>query len=220
MNGQMPPAEVSMDKESHNVAKLFTRADGTYVFARWGRPIVPVVFGVDAATLAVFKGAIEAVVVLANHKMDEVDTELGANLMVFFCRDWAELAEVPHLDQLVPDLSPLIGRLQKADANQYRIFRFDKAGAIRAAFVFLRMDDHLASVSADTLALSQAVQTIVLWSDTAFDDKPPLALIAGNAVLRPEIADVIRAAYDPVMPVMAQDASHALRLTARISRPS
>ena len=55
-----------------DVAALFTRKDGAYVFARWGRPIVPVVFGVDDASLAVFKGAIEAVVSLAGHKMAEV----------------------------------------------------------------------------------------------------------------------------------------------------
>ncbi len=201
------------------IEPYFTRADGAYICARWGRPIVPVVFGVDDATLAVFKGAIEAVVTLASHKMAETDPELGANLMVFFCRNWDELTEVPHLDQLVPDLAPLVTRLQKADANQYRIFRFDEGGAIKAAFVFLRLDDHLAAVAADTLALSQAVQTILLWSDTAFDAMPPLAMIDGQAVLRPEVADVIRAAYDPVMPAFADDPSHALRLAARI-RPA
>jgi hypothetical protein len=37
-------------------------------------------------------------------------------------------------------------------------------------------------------------------------------------MLRPEIAGVIRAAYDPVLPAMAQDPSHALRLAARLSR--
>ncbi|WP_342076758.1 hypothetical protein [Yoonia sp. SS1-5] len=199
-----------------DVAPLFTRADGAYVFARWGRPIVPVVFGVDEASLAVFKGAIEAVVTLANHQMAETDPELGANLMIFFCQDWDELPEVPHLDALVPDLIPLVRKLKAADANQYRIFRFDEAGAIRACFVFLRMDEHMAAVAADTLALSQAVQSILLWSDTAFDAQPPLALIDGNAVLRPEVADVVRAAYDPVMPAAAQDASHALRLAARL----
>ena len=31
------------------IARLFTRADGTYLCARWGRPIVPVVFGGFAA---------------------------------------------------------------------------------------------------------------------------------------------------------------------------
>lgn len=209
-----------MDEENFDVEQLFTRADGAYVFARWGRPIVPVIFGVDDASLALFKGAIEAVVGLASHHMAETDPELGVNLMIFFCEDWDELPEVPNLDQLVPDLVPLVAKLKQADANQYRIFRFDEAGAIRAAFVFLRMDEHLASVAADTLALSQAVQTILLWSDKAFDQQPPLALVEGNAVLRPEIADVIRAAYDPVMPSAAQDASHALRLGARIRPPS
>jgi hypothetical protein len=209
-----------LGKMMNDVEHYFTRADGAYVFARWGRPIVPVIFGVDDASLSVFKGAIEAVVGMAGHKMAETDPELGANVMIFFCREWAELGEVPNLDKLVPDLPPLITKLQQADANQYRIFRFDDAGAIRAAFVFLRMDDHLASVPADALALGQAVRTILLWSDKAFDEKPPLALIEGNAVLRPEIADVIRAAYDPVMPAAAQDASHALRLAARIGPAS
>ena len=198
------------------IAPLFTRSDGSYLCARWGRPIAPVVFGVDAATLATFKGAIEATVTLADHRMAETDPELGANLMVFFCRDWRELTEVPHLDRLVPDLGPLVEKLVAAEANQYRIFRFDESDAIKAAFVFLRMDEHLSEVPADTLALSQAVQTILLWSDRAFIDASPLALIDGRAVLRPEIAGVIRAAYDPVLPAVARDPSHALRLAARM----
>ncbi len=202
--------------EADQVAALFTRADNTYLCARWGRPIVPVVFGVDDATLAVFKGAIEAVVVLAGHKMDETDMELGANLMVFFCRDWDEMLDLPHLDKMLPDLGPLVTKLKAADANQYRMFRFDEAGAIKAAFVFLRMDDALAQVSADTLALSQAVQTILLWSDTAFRDASPLAVVNEQTVLRPDVADVIRAVYDPVMPDVARDPSHALRLAARL----
>lgn len=200
------------------IEALFTRADGAYVCARWGRPIVPVVFGVEEATLSTVKGALEAVVALAGHKMAETDPELGANLMVFFCRDWAELPQVPNLDRLVPDLGPLCDRLAAAEANQYRIFRFDATGAIRACFVFLRMDAHLSALPAETLALSQAVQSILLWSDRAFSDQAPLAMAGGVAVLRPEIAAVIRAAYDPVLPAMAQDASHALRLAARIAR--
>ncbi len=199
------------------IAALFTRADGQYLCARWGRPIVPVVFGVDDATLSVLKGAIEAVVTMAGHKMAETDPELGANLMVFFFRDWDELPEVPNLDRLIPDLAPLCARLAGAGANQYRVFRFDDTGAIKAAFVFLRMDDDLAAVSAETLALSQAVQTILLWSDTAFTKVSPLAFAGGQVILRPEIAGVIRAAYDRILPPVARDPSHALRLAARMA---
>ena len=199
------------------IEQLFTRADGQYLCARWGRPIVPVVFGVDDNTLATVKGAIEAIVALAGHKMAETDPELGANLMVFFFRDWSELLDVPNLDRLVEGLGPLVARLQAADANQYRIFRFDEANAIRAAFVFIRMDDALESVPAETLALSQAVQVILLWSDLAFTDRSALALTDGDTILRPEIGALIRAAYDPVLPAVATDPAHALRLGVRIA---
>ena len=80
------------------------------------------------------------------------------------------------------------------------------------------MDKALSSVPAETLALNQMVQTILLWSDRAFTDTSPLALIKDKAVLRPDIADLIRASYDPVLPIMADDPSHALRLAARMGR--
>lgn len=203
--------------DADQIAKLFTRGDGSYLCARWGRPIVPVVFGVDDATLGVVKGGIEAVVAHAGHKMAETDPELGANLMLFFCRDWDEVRAVPNLDRLIEGLGPVLDRLEAANANQYRVFRFEKDGAIRACFVFLRMDAALSEVPAGTLALSQAVQAILLWSDRAFSGSAPLGMLDGVAVLRPEIAGVIRAAYDPMMPPVARDASHALRLAARIS---
>ncbi|NBB97829.1 MAG: hypothetical protein GVY34_06600 [Alphaproteobacteria bacterium] len=202
--------------DAAEITALFTRADGQFFCARWGRPIVPVVFGVEEATLQTVKGALEAVVALANHKMAETDPELGANLMVFFFRDWAELLEVPNLDRLVDGLGPLVARLQAAEANQYRVFRFDAANAIRAAFVFIRMDDALSDVPAETLALSQAVQVILLWSDTAFTDRSALAVAGGQTILRPEIGALIRAAYDPVLPAVATDPTHALRLAARM----
>ncbi len=203
--------------DADELQALFTRADGKYLFARWGRPIVPVVFGVSDDTLTVLKGAIEAVVALAGHKMAEVDTELGANLMLFFCADWTELQGVPGLDRLVPELGDLVGRLQAADANQYRIFRFDPAGAIRACFGFVRMDAYLAAVPVETVALSQAVQMIVLWSDMAFRGASPLEVLDGVAMLKRDVGAVIRAGYDKVLPDMSRDPSHGVRLAARVA---
>lgn len=203
--------------EAPQIEALFTRSDGSFLCARWGRPLAPVVFGVDDATLSVVKGAFEAIAQLAGLELAETDPELGANLMVFFFRNWAELLEVPNMDRLVPELEPLVARLQAADANQYRFFRFDAEGGIKAAFVFLRMDRHLSDVPAETLALSQAVQTVLLWSDAAFRDASPLARTdTGATLLKPEIAQLIRAAYDPVLPVAATDPVHAMRLAARI----
>ena len=199
------------------IEALFTRESGEYAFARWRRPIAPVAFGVTDETVTIIKGALEAVCVLSGHQMAETDPELGSNMMWFFLRDWDELAGVPKLDHLIPELDTLLERLKAADANQYRIFRFDEAGAIKACFIFLRMDKHLNAVSADTLVLSQVAQSFLLWSDMAFRETSALAVAGETTVLRPEIGEVIRAAYDPVMPVAAQDASHALRLAARIA---
>ncbi|MEM1430563.1 MAG: hypothetical protein AAGG09_14000 [Pseudomonadota bacterium] len=205
------------------VAAYFTRSDGAYVFSRWGRPMAPVVFGVADKTLETMKGALEAVASLTGRKLAEVDPELGTNLMIFFVRDWEELKETPDLDRLIPDLAPLIARLEEAEANQYRVFRFDKDGAIRACFAFVKMDQHMAVVPAETLALTQAVQVALLWSDTAFSrdmegaNRSMLARTeAGHTILSPQVADLLQAAYDPVLPDYARDPSHALRLAARM----
>ena len=195
---------------------MFAGADGGYRFARWGRPIVPVVFGVEGATLSVVKGAVEAVVALAGHKMAETDPELGANLMIYFFRDWDELLAVPNLGQLIDGLGSLVARLERQGAHHYRQFRFDAAGAIRACFCFVQIGGVLADMPADALALNEAVRAILTWSERAFAGASPLAMAAGVAVLRPEVAAVIRAAYDPLMPASAGDATHALRLMARL----
>lgn len=201
-----------------DVAPFFTRSDGAYLFARWGRPIAPVAFGIEDETVSVLKGAIEAVCQLAGHETVETDPELGANFMVFFIRDWKELTDTPKLDQLIPELAALVGRLEQAEANQYRIFRFDPDGGIKACFMFLKMDAVMADIPADTLCLGQVVQSIVLWSDEAFLNASPLALTGKDvAILRPDVAGIIRAAYDPVLPVMAEDPSHALRVQARMA---
>lgn len=199
------------------IAGLFTRSDGSYAFARWARPIAPVVFGVADETLEVLKGALEAVTSLVGHTLAETDPELGANVMFFFFQEWDELVDLPKLDELVPDLAGKVEALNAADANQYRFFRFDDDGAIQAAFVFLRMDDAMAEMAAEDVALAQVVQIMVMWGPEAFAGQSPLGRVPdGQVILRPDIGDVLRAAYDPVMPAAAKDASHALRLAARI----
>ncbi|MCT4558382.1 MAG: hypothetical protein N4A61_10025 [Pelagimonas sp.] len=200
------------------IEQLFTRKDGSYFCARWGRPISPIVFGVEEETLQIVKGAFEAVCAMSGHKMAETDPELGANAMMFFFRDWDELLGVPDLHRMIDDLEPMVARLKVAQANQYRVFRFDTDGAICACFVFLRMDQALSQMPAETLALTQVVQSILVWSDQAFATRSPLGQLEnGHVVLRPDIASVVRAAYDPVMPAVTEDPIHAMRLMARVS---
>ncbi len=168
--------------------------------------------------LSVIKGAIEALAGHAGHDIAETDPELGANLMMFFFRDWDELTGVRDLDQLIPDLSNTVARLKAAEATQYRAFRCDDAGAIQAACVFVRVGGGVEDQPADAIALNQAVMTILDWAPGAFADHTPLVVDPMNqtTILRPDIANLIRAAYDPVMPVSGRDPSHALRLLARL----
>ena len=202
-----------------DVERFFSRSDDTYFFARWGRPIAPIAFGIEDPSIATLKGAIEVTCAMVGHPMSETDPELGTNLMFFFIRDWDELLAVSDLDRIMPNLDNLVGRLQDANSQQYRSFRFDDAGAIKACFVFVRMDHELAQMSADALFLMQVVHSFLVWSDRAFQYQSPLAIAPNDhTVLRTEVADVIRAAYDPVLPVMAQDSSHALRLFARLPK--
>jgi hypothetical protein len=199
-----------------DVEACFTTPRG-YRFARWARPVVPVVFGVEGPSLDVLKQAIEATVFAAGHRMAETDPELGANLMIFFLRDWQELAALDNLGQMIPDLDSLLPRLEAERALQYRAFRFEASGAIQASFVFLRMAGALAAQPAAELGLEQAVKSMLLWGPGAFADRSPLARAeGGEAVLRADVAALLRAAYDPVMPEAAEDPSHALRLAARM----
>jgi hypothetical protein len=206
-----------LKKHKDSIETYFTRSDGKYIFARWGRPIAPVVFGVQDETLETLKSVIQSIVVLANHELVETDPELGSNAMFFFFLSWDELLEVKDLDRIIPDLGNLVERLKSIQANQYRFFRFDAAGGIKAVFTFICMDHNLASVSAEVLCLSQVVQMFLLWSDDAFKEKSPTLITNNGAViLNPIIGDIVRAVYEPTMPIVSTDKSHALRAQARI----
>jgi len=51
---------------AEKIEALFTYPDGEYRFARWNRPIVPIVFGVDDETLTHLKSAIVTTVGVTN----------------------------------------------------------------------------------------------------------------------------------------------------------
>ena len=201
-----------------DIEAMFTDVKGAFRFARWGRPIAPIVFGVDDATLNIFKGAVEALSALTQHPLAETDFELWVNLMFFMFKSWDELSDLPDLDRLVPELDQLVPKLKSQGASQYRLFRFDDQGAIQACFVFICMDGPLADWPAESLALVQASQAFLLWGDQAFAERSPLARLPNGAdILRPDVGDILRAAYAPELPHVAHDASFSLRLFARVS---
>lgn len=193
---------MTTDLTADEVTELFSR-DGRYLCARWGRPVAPVVFGLADDSLAVFRGAIGAVLADLGHPSTDADPEMGVNMMFFFARDWSELDQIPDLEQLTGQ-SGLALRLAAENADQYRIFRFDPDGGIRACLSFVNMGGPLKNAHPGLLAETLAVRAMLTFAQ---DVQPSKGLAA-----------VMRAAYDPVMPVSAHDASHALRLLARLNR--
>ncbi|GLK64933.1 hypothetical protein F8A10_09440 [Paracoccus kondratievae] len=188
--------------DAEGIAALFTR-EGQYLCARWGRPVAPVIFGLTDESLAVFRDATRAVLAHARHPIADTDPEMGANMLTFFVRDWDELQGIPDLDRLTGQ-SGLPERLKASAADQYRLFRFDADGAIRACMAFVNMGGALADAHPGQLAETLAVRAMLSFTR--------------DVVPTPELASLIRAAYDPVMPAVATDPSHALRLAARMDR--
>ncbi len=206
-------AEAATDR----IRSFFTRSDGEYRFARWGRALVPAIFGASEEGARVLREGFSAAAGLTALGTAAEDPELGANCLVFAVEAWPELRQVPHLERLVPDLERLTGVLGATGANQYRIFDFDEAGAIRLCVTLLRLDDDLARLDPRALALSQAVFALLLWSDRAFLSESPLALTETRPVIRTEIAALVRAGYDPALPAASTDPAHAAALGARMA---
>ncbi|QHQ37511.1 hypothetical protein GO499_19475 [Algicella marina] len=197
------------------VAGMFTQSDGAFRFARWARPLAPVIFGTDDASLGPLKDGLRVVASLADLSLVEADPEFGSNFMMFFCRDWAELRDVPDMGRMLPDFDGLIGRLEAAGANQYRHFAHEPDGAIRFCVCLLRMDAALAAMPAEDLAQLQAARSLLLWSDTAFRDRSPLAQVPAGTIVAPDVAALIRAGYDRALPDASDDPALAYRLAAR-----
>ena len=189
-----------MSLSHDDIAALFTRPDGSFLCARWGRPVAPVIFGLADDSLEIFRAAIRAGFAHAGHPLTETDPESGANLLIFICRDWAELDGVPDLDRLT-GLDDLHARL--AGADHYQIMRFDPAGAIRACLSFLRVGGAHAEAHPAQLAEMLAMRAMLSF--------------ARQITPSPELAGLIRAAYAPVLPACATDPAHAYRLAARMS---
>ncbi|MGE4610956.1 MAG: hypothetical protein AAED33_06130 [Paracoccaceae bacterium] len=210
---------MSQSLSAAEIEGMFTN-DGRYIFARWNRPIAPVVFGTDDESLAVFKDAFATVASLGDMRLAETDPELGANFLVFICSDWSEIKQVPNLERLLANIDDLVSELDRSGANQYRSFAFDPEGAIKLCVLLLKYDDDMAQLSAQALATGQMAQAMLLWSPSAFLEKSPIGIIAANnmAIVRPEIAALIRSAYDPTLPDTAGETSHALRLEARVTQ--
>lgn len=187
------------------IAALFTRPDGSFRFARWGRPVAPVIFGIDDASLSILRDATRAVFAHAGQPITETDPEMGANYLTFFGQSWDDLAAIPDLDRLTG--SPgLAARLPRLTGDSYRLFRFEPDGAIRACVTLVNMAGALGRTPAGVLAETLAVRATLTFAQEVAPSRP--------------LAALIRAAYAPELPTAATDPAFAYRLAARLPASS
>lgn len=212
-------------REIARVTALFTRSEAStseiggerFQFARWTRPLAPAVFGVSEESVSVIvEGVAEAAEMVGLGCVDE-DPDLGANLLFFFCDAWPDLKKTPNLPRLIPDLDRLLTLLAAAGANQYRIFTFGPDGGLRLCVVLLRYDAEMAQFSPASLALGQATQALLLWSDEAFaNDSPVTVRRGGKAMIKSRYARLLKAAYQGDAPAYSTDPALAEALVDKM----
>jgi len=209
-----------MNPDADRIKKLF--GGDRFKFARWGVPISPVVIGLDDKGTQLFTEAIEAVADLAGVQVEDIDPEMGANMMVYIMADWAHASRAPNLPKFLPDLPALVERLTEANANRYRVFAFDDQGAIRASITLLRYDEQMQAAPVDYIALSEAVLAIMVYDEAGIADDRPVVMAKfeddddARAIVEPWHGMLIHAAYDPALPAGSKDPALAMRLAARI----
>ena len=163
-----------MNEQAERIQRLF--GGDQFKFARWGGPISPVVVGLDDKGCKLFEEAIGAVAELAGAKIEEIDPEMGANFMVYVMSDWAHATRAPNLPNFLPDLPALIQRLTEANANRYRVFAFDDAGAIRAAITLLRYDEQMQAAPVDYIALTEAALGMLVYDEAGVAADRPVVM--------------------------------------------
>src|SRR6056297_410515 len=110
--GKRPrPGMQTAETETDWVLRQFTRSDGAFRFARWGRAPVPAAFGAGEAGAEALTEGLRAVASITGLGVAGEDPDLGVNFLVFTVAEWRDLAAVPHLAKLIPDLERLVTTL-------------------------------------------------------------------------------------------------------------
>lgn len=212
-------------RDVERVTALFTRSESSvadlggkpFRFARWSRPIAPAIFGLSEESAGVMAAGFREAAKFAGLEVAEKDDEYGANILLYVVEEWSALRDAPQLADLVPDLDGLTRLLAASGANQYRIFTFTPEGGLRFCVALLRYDEALGQLSAPSLALGQAVQTLLLWSDEAFAGESPVTVRrGGRALVKSRYARLLKAAYGPETPVYSDDPSFVEGLVERM----
>ena len=208
-----------MNDQAERIQRLF--GGDAFKFARWGGPISPVVVGLDDKGAQLFQEAIGAVAEVAGAQIEEIDPEMGANFLVYVMSDRAQAKLAPNLPNFLPDIEALTERLTAANANRYRVFAFDDAGAIRAAITLLRYDEQMQAAPVDYIALTEAALGMLVFDEVGVSEDRPVVMAKfedgdARAVMSPWHAMLLKAAYDPAIPAGSKDPTLALCLAARI----
>lgn len=195
------------------ITAAFTRPEG-FRFARWSVPIAPMIYGLDPDSTRLMKAGLHLICDLTNHPYEDSDPVNGYNHVTLHCADWAELRDVPPLGPGI-DAAALADELIARDLPRHLVFWFDENGGIIRALHLVRVDHALAELPADLLSLIHAMMAHLHWGPEAASEGWVQPGPEG-AQVRADLLDLLRAAYDRIIPVASSDPAIALRLAARL----
>lgn len=222
-------AEDRRRRDAEAIRQLFTRSaesvEGApedpaqrFRFARWGRPLAPVVLGLDEESAEAARAAVVEAAEAAGVGAVDEDPDLEANFLICVCEKWSQLKSISGLDRLIPDLERLLTLLSAVGANQYRIFRVAPEEGISFAVTLVRFDESVAGLSAQAIGATQAAHGLLMWSDEAFAEDAPVAINrSGRGVIKTFHAKLLKAAYGEDAPSTSEDPNLADQLAAAMA---
>jgi hypothetical protein len=201
------------------IRTYFSTPNQGYFFARWNRPIVPVVFGDHCLEPDLLKAALGRLGELTGQPVDLAAPASSMNYGTLVVRDWRDLTDMPGVPRLMPNLAKLAAQLEAEGANQYRVFQRDWRGGIKRCFAAIRTGTgRFADLTPESMALRQVTLSFLQWSIPGI---VKVGLVGpgpdGRDDLKPQTAALLKAAYDPALPTSSKDPRHAEALAARMA---
>jgi hypothetical protein len=203
------------------IAAYFTKPNGEFLFRRWASPIVPHAFGPTAPESEVLYQAFDTISALSGHPVVRAPDGVGMNLTFFFINEASDMMKLPGAEGFLGMLAMLVKQLMSGKSALRRNFTTDdKTGAISQMTMIARTSGWLRHHPPESLALRLAVLTHLTWALRRDQKAPPLLVADAPGGVHPNVAAILRVAYDPSLPDASTDKALCTQIADLIAKTS